>query len=206
MRNAKILFVALLLGASLQAQVVISQPVFTNNGSNGNEGQSFTPNNPTNGGFTGSTAYLTQFTFVAATAGTPPTTPIYLLIYTSYSGNVAGTLLETSTNTQTWSTVGYGGTATFNFTGVAGGVALDKNTVYFAVFSESSSSVVNPSHDLKINNTNPYPGGLLLHQGSELAPWDSVFSATFAIPEPSTYAALAGLAVLGLAVWRRVRG
>ncbi len=190
---------------SLRAQVVISQPTSTHNGSFGNQGQSFTPNLPTNAGFTNSSAYLTEFTFVVSADGaiTLPTTPTYLLIYTSYAGGVAGTLLDTSLNTQTWSTIGGGGTATFEFSGQ---VALDINTKYYAVFSESPTSVVNPTHDLKINFNDPYLGGVLLHQGNELPPWDAVFSATFqtsAVPEPATYAAIAGVSVLGLVGWRR---
>jgi len=201
-----------LLGlASAHAQVVISQNTAVASGDT-NNGQSFKPSGfNQSGSYTTSSAYLTQFTFVVSdsgTAGTRPNNEAYLLIYSGsgFSGGAVtgGTLLDVSTNTQNWATLGSLSTATFTF---SGSVALDTTTQYYAVFSTSPVSLMNPNHGVLINNES-YGGGNLLHSGSELVGNDAKFTATFAtaaIPEPSTYAALFGLGALGFAAWRRSR-
>lgn len=68
------------------------------------------------------------------------TTPAFLLIFTNYGGGSGTGLLQASTNSQTWSAIGAGNTATFN---CAGDVAPDINTTCFAIFSDSQSALVN---------------------------------------------------------------
>jgi hypothetical protein len=92
-------------------------------------------------------------------------------------------------------------TSSYTFTNLT----LEANTSYTALFSNAPASV------RSIGNPNAYLGGALIGNyefGSQWEPnFDAVFSVTLtpsAIPEPSTYAAFAGLlAVAGVWVARR---
>jgi hypothetical protein len=92
-------------------------------------------------------------------------------------------------------------TSSYTFTNLT----LAANTSYTALFSNAPASI------RSIGNADAYLGGALLGNdefGSQFEPdYDAVFSVTLtpsAIPEPSTYAALAGLlAVAGVWVARR---
>ncbi len=204
MKVIKSLGLALCIAASLQAQVVISQPVGGNTGDDGNTGQSFTPSFHTSGSFVDSHAYLTQFTFVVSSASALPSTPVFLDIF---SGGVGIGLVDASINSLQWSTLGAGATATFNFSGT---VALDVSTTYFAIFSDSPTALVEGGARAGrgiMFASDVYPGGFLIHDNSGIGSLDAQFTATFAtapsVPEPSTYAVLLGLTVLGVALLRR---
>ncbi|MBI3884329.1 MAG: PEP-CTERM sorting domain-containing protein [Opitutae bacterium] len=207
MRFLGITAASVLFCASLQAQVVISVPTGANTGDDGNTGQSFTPSINTSGSFTGSSAFLTQFTFVVSPNASISTPPAFLLIFSNFSGGTATGLLQASINSQTWSAIGANNTATFNF---AGDVALDINTTYFAIFSDSQTAFVHNGARIGrgiLFDGDVYSGGALFHDGSIQPGLDARFTATFStspVPEPSTWAMFAGgLATLGLVGWRR---
>ena len=205
-------FSGALLGAAVMlaaipanAQVVISQPLSSTSGLN-NDGQSFTPGIHTSGTFASSNAYLIQFAFVTSNTLNSTNAPVYLLIFSNFSSYVGSGLIQASTNTQAWQTLGTGATATFDF---AGDVALDTGTKYYAVFSESPTMYAFPSGSAGRNvmwNSDAYSGGEMLSSGGEYGGTDVQFTATFAtsaIPEPSAYAALFGLSAVGFAMWQK---
>ena len=205
MKSIKFLALTLFMGASLHAQVFISQPLGGNTGDDGNTGQSFTPAVHTSGSFVDAHAYLTQFTFVVSPGSALPSTPAFLDIF---SGGLVIGLVDASINTQNWAALGAGATATFNF---SGNVALDVNSTYFAVFSDSPTALVEggvrAGRGIVFASGDPYAGGELFHDNSATGSLDAEYTATFAtapsIPEPSTFAALLGLTVLGVALMRR---
>jgi len=205
--SGALLGAAVLLAAiSASAQVVISQPLSSTSGLN-NDGQSFTPSIHTSGTFASANAYLTQFTFVTSNTLNATNAPVYLLIFSDFSGSVGSGLIQASTNTQAWQTLGTGATATFDF---AGDVALDTGTKYYAVFSESPTMYAFPSgsggRNVMWNSGDAYSGGAMLSSGGEYGGTDVQFTATFAtsaIPEPSAYAALFGLSAVGFAMWQK---
>lgn len=204
--SGALLGAALLLAAMpASAQVVISQPLANTAGLT-NDGQSFTPSIHTSGTFASSNAYLTQFSFVTSTQPSSTNAPVYLLIFSSFNGYVGTGLMQASTNTQAWQTLGTGVTATFNF---AGDVPLDTGTRYYAVFSESPTGYSFTSGATGRNVMwygDAYAGGDMLSSGGTYGGADVQFTATFAtnaVPEPSAYAALAGLCAVGFAMWRR---
>lgn|GEM_PF-6389443 len=83
---------------------------------------------------------------------------------------------------------------------------LDKNTTYYAVFSSDglSGSVVDRS--VRYAGGNPYAGGTFLYMSNPQLSLDANFTATFApaIPEPSTYAAIAAAVALVAAAGRKM--
>lgn len=193
---ASVLIFAACSAATLSAQVTISHlGSFDNYGASGT-GQSFTPVDAA-GTFPTSSAYLTQMQFQVAAQGSS-VLPIYLDIYTSLSATVFSGYVGSSTNTQDWESAS---TVTWNFANLE----LDKNTTYYAVFSENTEGgegVYRPTYYF----SGTYAGGDFLYNAAVSSGLDAGFSATFnttAVPEPSTYAAIAGLAVFGLVLLRR---
>ena len=142
--------------------------------------------------------------------GTPDVT---LAIYSNNGLDLPGTSLETLSLSGTLGA----GSNTFTSTGLS----LAANTTYWVVLATSSYSVFGPqavwARTASTNETNT--GGSAWSIGDQYYTSDtdlsslmsgggafkmSVSSQTVsAVPEPATYAVLAGLAVLGLAAWRR---
>lgn len=86
---------------------------------------------------------------------------------------------------------------TFDANGVSGGVT----------YSESTALITPGVNFLVLSGVSPVSGDIVLTLGSEGA-WGAGFSAVqivSTIPEPSTYAALAGALALGLVAYRRRR-
>lgn len=180
------------LAATVSAQVSLSY--LTGSGAGASvTGQSFTPGDA--GTFPTSTAYLTQMQFQT---GMDVGGSIYLDVYTGLSAGVFSGYVGSSTNSNVWVS---GATQTWSFDNLA----LDKATVYFAVFSTDATdgNVVNRPTAYA---TGTYGGGVLIYNGAVSPGLDAGFSATFttpAVPEPATYGAFAGLAALILTAIRR---
>jgi hypothetical protein len=188
------------LGAAtvLPAQLVLSYPT-TDSAPASVSGQSFTPGDA--GSFPTSYAYLTEFTFQVS-PGNVPTGPVYLDIYadTAFSAFVGS-----SSNSQIWTNDDDLAIETWTFDYLA----LDKSTTYYAIYSADAGAGALQYFTTYATNTHPYSGGAMIYGGSITPGYDTSFSARFAtasaVPEPSTYAALAGLAAFVLVVWNRVR-
>lgn len=101
-----------------------------------------------------------------------------------------------------------------------GSATLSANTTYYLLFQADGTFGTFNSYTLGVPSTGNQSGypGWTISDGSEVyfnstshsssAPVTfAVYAteATSAVPEPSTYAALAGAAALGLAIWRRSR-
>lgn len=159
-------------------------------------GQSFTPGDA--GTFPTASAYLTSMQFEA---GGNTSGAVYLDLYSSLSSGVYGGYLGSSTNSQVWTT---GSLLTWNFDSIA----LDKDTTYYAIFSSDAADGAPITRPVKTSSANPYTGGTMIYSNTSILSYDANFTATFAttaVPEPSTYAALAGLVALGFVMVRRRR-
>ena len=196
------LFVVLLisLGAAtvLPAQLTLSYPSTVTNPASVS-GQSFTPGDA--GSFPTTSAYLTQMTFQVGN-GNVPSGPVYLDIYAD-SG--FSSFVGSSTNSQTWTSGNDQAIETWTFDSLA----LDKSTTYYAIYSSDDIAGSLETFTTYASDANPYVGGAMIYSGLVTPGYDTSFSATFAttsaVPEPSSYAALAGLAALVLVVWSRIK-
>ncbi len=130
-------------------------------------------------------------------------------LYTAGVGQ-PGTLLETLTPSANPNT---GGTITFTSTN---STQLDANTSYWVVASVTSTQAARANMTSSTGETSAYGwtfSDIRYQSANSGASWAtrttfprlSITATASAIPEPSTYAALAGVAVLGLAVYRRRR-
>ena len=162
-------------------------------------GQSFTASDA--GTFPTSTAYLTAMTFQLPGSDLINIGTAYLDIYSDAG---LSTYVGSSTNSQDWGASDFGQTKTFTF----GNLALDKNTTYYAAFSSDPTAGSIVDRTILYDSSNPYAGGKLIYGGTPQTGLDANFTATFAtsaVPEPSTYALLAGAAALALSAVRRRR-
>lgn len=134
-------------------------------------------------------------------------TGIVFRLYTAGSG-APGTLLSTLS---TAGAPASGGTITFT---PASAIQLSANTTYWAVASASSGSSFRASITTATGETSADGWSIANNRYATTnsgTSWNSggnllrISVSASAIPEPSTYAACAGVAVLGLAVWRRRR-
>jgi hypothetical protein len=195
-------FAAAVLAASLHGQTIV-QSSANDNGDGGdtatagNLGQTFLPSDS---GISAGTAYLTSFTFYKSNAGVPSTGSRYLHIATNMVTGIESGFVGSSTNAVNWSTASGGDPMVFNFSYLA----LDPNTTYFALFSNTSTAGNLAAGALIFQNSDVYANGSLLHDGTFYAAGDAKFSASFsAVPEPATYAALAGLIAIGVAMRKK---
>lgn len=179
--------------AAASAQVTLSY-LNGEGGAASGTGQSFTVNAAD---FPTSTAYLTQIQFQTeyGQAG-----DIYIDIYTTLTGGNFSGYVGSSTNSNVWEDTALK-TWTFDH------LALDVDLTYYAVYSSDATDggVVNRPTPYQ---SDVYAGGVLIYNSAPAGSLDAGFAITLAataVPEPSTYAALAGVAVLGLALWRRRR-
>ena len=157
-------------------------------------GQSFTVNGAD---FPTSTAYLTQIQFQTE-YGQPG--DIYLDIYTTLTEGVFSGYVGSSINSNVWADTALK-TWTFDH------LALDVDATYYAVYSSDATDggVVNRATPIQ---EDVYAGGVLIYSSIPSGSYDAGFSVTLAataVPEPSTYAMLLGMAVLGIALWHRRR-
>jgi hypothetical protein len=123
---------------------------------------------------------------------------IYLDVYSALSSGVFSGYVGSSINSNVWVS---GATQTWSFNNIA----LDKTSVYFAVFSTDAvdGNVVNRPTAYAGDT---YSGGVLIYNSAATPSLDAGFSATFAtsvVPEPATYGAFAGLIALTSAAFRR---
>ena len=98
-------------------------------------------------------------------------------------GVLPGTLIGVSSDTVNPSAEGLGGALVWSFDNLE----LDKETLYSAVFVDSTGAFVNFATEL--DTTNSYSGGRTLgFTGVNAATWDSEFTAVYtAVPEPSAF-------------------
>lgn len=199
-----------LSATAADAAFIISQP--DTNGAFGNAatGQSFTPSvgiSPVPG-TPPATIDLTGFSFFynggANNAGAATNLDtVFLHIYDANPSGTANLVGVSTTSIDLNPTTNFanGDELSWSFANLT----LAYNTTYFAVFSKGTTQtdINDVGIGLKIQNTDPYAGGVGLvdNFGSgNIA--DTKFTATFAIPEPST-ALLGGLGLLALLRRRR---
>lgn len=182
---------------SVRAQTIV-QGLSNFNGDNNNNGQLFLPSDS---GITTGTADLLTFTFFKSAHGSADTAGTkFLHIATGLSIIEIG-FVGSSINSIDWNSTADGAPLTFLFSSLA----LNPSTVYFAIFSDTSSAGSVSGAGIEFHTSNVYSNGALLDSGGASG-GNAKFTATFAaIPEPSTYAALLGLGALGLVIIRRRR-
>lgn len=155
---------------------------------------------------TGSTA--TKLDFITPRFDTNLATAFTLSLYSNSTTN-PGTLIETLTGTATPNSA-----TTYNFT--SGGTILAANTTYWWVASAATSTnqaYISFTNSASFTSPDGWTLGVIRSTTNSGTTWNDFntgqelrFSVNAsAVPEPSTYAALAGAAALGLAVWRRRR-
>ena len=166
-------------------------------------GQSFVPGDA--GSFTTGSAFLTGMTFQTGSSIDSSYSGVatYLDVY-SNSGLTA--YVGSSTNSQTWDVGGTLLTKTWAFDNLE----LDKTATYYAVLSTDAVAGALTTRAILSSTSSTYAGGALIYSGSITPSYETNFTATFsntasAIPEPSTYAVLAGMIALTGAIVRRRR-
>ena len=196
--GSALLFATAICGTA-SAQLTLSY-ISGNTSAASGTGESFTPADA--GSFPTASAFLTQMTFeTPSSVSFNRGLATYLDIY---SNSALTAYVGSSTNSQSWEAGDSLQTKTWSFAALE----LDKSTTYYAAFSADpiTGSVVN--REIEIYGSNPYSGGALIYNSNLTPSLDANFSATFnpsAVPEPSTDAAFAGLATLGLVALRRRR-
>ena len=160
----------------------------------------------------------------AAGQVTGSTTPVYLKIYSSFTGGTTaadvGTFLGSSTNGISWADVdninGAGPSAATlpafeGFSYTFSGISLDRDTTYWMVFSETSDSTVDVAQFRMIVEAGTGAAGTgyladtiqVRTTTGASADWGIYFNASVnTVPEPSG-ALLAGMAAIGLMRRRR---
>jgi hypothetical protein len=195
-------FCAAVLAGSLHGQVIV-QSMVSNDGdggdtaTTGNLGQTFLP---ADSGISVGSAYLVSFTFYKSGAGVVSHGSRYLHIATDMNGGIESGFVGSSSNAVDWDTTNAGDPLVFDFSGLA----LDPNTTYFALFSDSPTAGNLAAGALRYQNSDVYVNGSLLHDGGFYTQGDAQFTAAFsAVPEPATSASLAGLIAIAVACRRR---
>lgn len=201
------LLLILAIASPACAQVVVSNLTATGGGT-----LSVSTTQSVAGAFTtGATTSLLGNVTLALGNASGATSVFTVALYSSNLG-LPGTLIETLSGPASPQPVG-----NYSFTS-GGSTTLNPNTTYFWVgtlASPSSSDRRRPLFALSTNETSSDGWAItdFYYVKGSSGTWNATagnplmfsVSATSAIPEPSTYAALAGVAALGLAAYRRRR-
>lgn len=137
-------------------------------------------------------------------------TPVYVDIYTAYSGGIFSGYVGSSANSVTWSQTAATTPYSFNFSNIS----LNSSTKYWLVFSENNVDGDVANFRLRLNTSGAdttagegkgyLTGDTAQVLGATLAlqDWAPEFTLTASVPEP-TSTALVGLGILTLAFRRR---
>jgi hypothetical protein len=191
-----------LLAASASAQVTVSNLA---NDIGSSATISTSANTPVAVSFTTDSATYSLTSVTLSLGGVNTSSPLMVSIYNDNSGQPGSSLTALS---------GASPTSTGNYTFTSTGLALSANTTYWVAAATSGSGEYywNLTTDLSQSNT----GGATWTIGDDTqlfnsGSWNTISVSAFmsvtatAVPEPGTYAALAGLTALGFVAWRRRR-
>lgn len=191
-----------LLAASASAQVTVSN---LGNSSAATVTISTAAATPVAGSFTTDSATYSLTSVTLHLGSVDTSSPLTVSIYNDNSGQPGSSLATLSGASPT-----SGGYYTFTSTGLA----LSANTTFWVAATTSGSGAywLNTTDDLSQSNTGGATWTIgddtkLFSSGSwNTIPVSALMSVTAtAVPEPGTYAALAGLTALGFVAWRRRR-
>lgn len=163
-----------------------------------------------------STVYLQEISFQQTSSGTGASSGVaYIHVYDAFAvdgddtPSTIGNLVAVSTTTVDLSIVAANAQMTWSF---LGNDAIDKSSSYaYVLASNTTAATTSDSSNLlttgfELDTGNPYTGGQAYRANGTTSDWDMAFelrTSAVAVPEPGTFALLAGLAGICFIALRR---